>query len=251
MQEGNTFERIEKKWRMTPQQLTVLMPVIREHMREDSHGKTTICSEFYDTADFYLIRKSIERPLFKEKIRIRSYGIPAENSEVFVEVKRKLNGIGSKRRIRCTYKNAKELMKGKEIDCDNKQIEKEILNLVSRYSPRPAASVFYERIAFFSTEDENLRITLDFDIRYRFLDTDLTKGAEGEEAITDERKILMEVKSDKGVPAWLREALTKAGVYRAPFSKIGTVFTEHFSAYEKQKKEYEMQNKADEAQNKE
>lgn len=227
--ETMTFERVEKKWRMTPEQFKNLLPILEEHMHKDSYGKSTICSEFYDTPDFYLIRKSIERPPFKEKIRVRSYGIPTEDSPVFVEVKRKLNGIGYKRRISVPYKDAKRLMKGEAIGSDNPQIEKEFLELVKRYHPIPVATLCYERVAMYEKGNDDLRITIDFNMRYRTENTDLTFGDKGEQVLTDERTVLMEVKGSDGIPKWLEDELTRLRIYRAPFSKIGTAFSEHIA----------------------
>ena len=222
-----TFERIEKKWRMTPEQFKALLPALNEHMCKDEFGVSLICSEFYDTKDFYLIRKSIERPPFKEKIRIRSYGVPSDNSKVFVEIKRKLNGIGYKRRITVPYIAAKALMKGQPIGSNNPQIEKEILELVKRYNPVSVATLCYERVALYGKDDKDFRITVDSNLRYRTKNTDLTYGSDGKPIIDDGRTVIMEVKSMGGIPKWLEDKLTELKIYRAPFSKIGTACTQH------------------------
>ncbi len=224
-----TFERIEKKWRMTEEQFNQLLPVAEKYMYYDSHGKSTVCSEFYDTEDFYLIRKSTERPLFKEKMRIRSYGIPTEDSFVFVEIKRKLNGTGYKRRISVPYREAKRLMNGEIINSADFQIEREIGELVKRYNPKSVAVVCCERIAMFEKGNDDFRITFDLNIRYRTENTDLTCGDYGEPVLTDERNIVMEVKSSFGVPKWLGDELTRLKIYREPFSKIGTAYTNHIA----------------------
>ena len=231
----DTFERIEKKWRITPEQFNQLLPVAEKYMCYDSHGQSTVCSEFFDTEDFYLIRKSVERPPFKEKIRIRSYGVPSEDSPVFVEIKRKLNGRGYKRRISVPYCEAKRLMNGEIINSADSQIEREIGELVNRYKTKSVAVVCCERIAMFEKGNDDFRITFDLNIRYRTENTDLTCGDYGEPVINDERNIVMEVKSSFGVPKWLEDELTRLKIYREPFSKIGTAYTYHIAKNEREK----------------
>lgn len=220
-----TFKRIEKKWKMTPEQFKELLPCLAEHLTRDVYGTSTVISEFYDTKDFLLIRNSIERPLFKEKLRIRSYGVPTENSNVFVEIKRKLNGIGYKRRIYVPYSDAKKLLSGQEIQCDNPQIEKEILEFVKRYNPIPVATVAYERTALYGKNDKNLRVTIDRHIRFRTNETSLLNGDFGSPVLEDYESVLMEVKVQGGIPIWLDKELSRLKIYRAPFSKIGTAYT--------------------------
>jgi hypothetical protein len=220
-----TFKRIEKKWKMTPEQFKELLPYLADHLIKDEYGTSTVISEFYDTPDFSLIRNSIERPLFKEKLRIRSYGVPTEESKVFVEIKRKLNGIGYKRRIYVPYADAKKLLSGKVINSDNSQIEKEILEFVKRYNPIPVATIAYERTALYGKDDKNLRVTIDRHIRYRTNETSLLNGDFGSPVLEDYETILMEIKGQGGIPLWLDEEFSKLRIYRAPFSKIGTAYT--------------------------
>ena len=226
-----TFKRIEKKWKMSPKQFKELLPYLAEHFVKDDFGTTTVISEFYDTPDFSLIRNSIERPLFKEKLRIRSYGVPSENSKVFVEIKRKLNGIGYKRRIYVPYAEAKKLLSGQEIQSENPQIEKEILEFVKRYNPIPVATVAYERTALYDKDDKNLRITIDRHIRYRTNDISLLNGDFGYPVLEDYETVLMEIKGQGGIPLWLDEELARSKIYRAPFSKIGTAYTNKIASH--------------------
>ena len=54
----------------------------------DAKIKWLRCFKEDDTSDFYLIRKSLKRPIYKEKVRLRSYDIPSKNSNVFLEFKK-------------------------------------------------------------------------------------------------------------------------------------------------------------------
>ena len=84
-----SFQRCEKKYFLTPAQQQTLLAVMADHTRRDVYGEYTICSTYYDTEDWRLIRASIEKPAYKEKLRMRSYGTPAENGRVFAELKKK------------------------------------------------------------------------------------------------------------------------------------------------------------------
>ena len=223
------FERIEKKFRMTDDQYRALLPVLEEHFKRDSYGEVIICSIYYDTPDYAMIRRSIERPPFKEKLRLRSYGIPAETDMVFVEIKRKLNGIGYKRRIRVPFSEAKRLLRGEPIQCDDPQIEQELLQLVARYRPQPMVLLTYRRYAMTAKDDPELRLTVDRDLRYRLRDPE-SPGEDGTEPVMDDAfSVLMELKALGAIPMWLTDELSRLRIYQAPFSKIGTCYTRHIA----------------------
>ena len=229
-QDNSHFERIEKKFRMTPEQYRQLLPVLESHMERDSYGETRVHNIFYDTPDLYLIRRSVERPLFKEKLRLRSYGIPTEESKVYVEIKRKLNGIGYKRRICVNFSDAKRLLKGESIDTGQPQIGKEILEFVRRYHPTPAVCLSYLRYAMYGREDPHFRITIDRDLRYR---TERPEAPDEDDMIPvmpdNDSWILMEIKAMNAIPLWLTEEMSRLKIHQAPFSKIGTCYTLHLA----------------------
>lgn len=80
-------------------------------MNEDVHGESTICNIYFDTKQYDLIRHSITKPFFKEKVRLRSYNTPTQNSKVYLEIKRKYDKVVGKRRIETTLE---EIQKYKE-----------------------------------------------------------------------------------------------------------------------------------------
>lgn len=92
------FKRYEKKYRLTREQQRIILNGMREHMQADKFGQYTICNIYYDTDDWQLIRTSIEKPVYKEKLRVRSYGVPGDKGKVFVELKKKYDGVVYKRK---------------------------------------------------------------------------------------------------------------------------------------------------------
>ena len=77
----NTFKRYELKFLLNDEQYNSILPVIHQYMNPDKYcvgGKEYgIYNIYYDTDDNYLIRTSLEKPYYKEKIRLRSYYSPA------------------------------------------------------------------------------------------------------------------------------------------------------------------------------
>lgn len=223
------FERIEKKFWMSRQKYKSLLPVLEANTIEDIHDNPLICNIYYDTDDYALIRKSIERPFFKEKLRFRCYGIPEDDRNVFIELKRKLDGIGYKRRLLVPYKQAKVLLQGNEIGSDNPQIEREILNFVSRYHPKPKIFLTYERRAMRGREDTDLRITIDEDLRYKLYTSDADFQDSGRHIMELPSQVLMEIKTLGAIPPWLLKPMNKLRIYQAPFSKIGKCYADHIA----------------------
>lgn len=223
------FERIEKKFWMGEEQYHNLLPVLEANTIPDKYGESTICNIYYDTPDYALIRRSIERPLFKEKLRIRSYGMPGEDDIVFVEIKRKLNGIGYKRRIKVPFNMAKNLLRGEPIDCDNPQIEKELLDFVGRYKPAPAVYLSYRRYAMIGKSDPTLRVTIDRNLRYRLTDLEHPSPDNMNPIMEDASEVLMEIKAPAAIPIWLADEMSRLKIYQAPFSKVGFCYTRHIA----------------------
>ena len=218
------FQRIEKKYLLTPQQHEKLMQAIDGHMCADAFGEHTICNLYLDTPDYDLTRMSIEKPVYKEKMRLRSYGVPKENDEVFLEIKKKYKGVVYKRRIELTQKEAMEyLLKGARPQKDS-QILHEIDYFLKYHNPQPRVYLCYDRTAYFSPENPDLRITMDHDIRFRLTQVDLSKGAWGTSVLPQNTK-LMEIKIPGVMPLWLADALDENGIYPQSYSKIGTVYS--------------------------
>lgn len=222
---GMVFERYEKKYRLSEETYLQLMERLSEHMQTDQYGKHTIGSLYFDTTDFLLIRRSIEKPKYKEKLRLRSYGIPAPETGVYLELKKKLKGVTYKRRISMPYAEAQRYLLDGESPEEDGQILDEINWFRRQYQPMPKVLLFYERIALFGREDSSLRITFDTDIRYRTDRFDLALGDEGRPLLQPGER-LMEIKVSDALPFWLSRLLSELKIYPTSFSKYGTVYRE-------------------------
>jgi len=218
------FSRYEKKYVITAQQYVQLMRLIGNRLRDDEYGKSTVCNIYFDTPDYRLIRASIEKPVFKEKLRMRVYNIPKADSTAFVEIKRKYKGIVYKRRVSMRYDEAvRWLCRGEQPPFDA-QIPKEIEYCRTVYGPlQPKVSLFYDRVAFVGKEDDDLRITFDSNIRYRANRLDLSLGDGGCTRI-DDGNIVMEIKCAAAYPLWLSEALSSLSIFPGTFSKYGIAY---------------------------
>jgi len=227
----NVFKRFEKKYLLTAEQEREFLRRIEGKMQIDEYGLHTICNIYFDTPDFDLIRNSIEKPIYKEKLRLRSYGVPESgDSKVFVELKKKFKGVVYKRRVGLKLKDAEAyLYDGIHPDKDN-QIMREIDWFLKMNPVEPQVYLAYDRRAFFGVEDDKLRLTLDKNIRARKIKLRLGEGAVGEQLI-DENCTLMEIKLPEYMPIWMADILSELEIKPISFSKYGTYYTEHPDLY--------------------
>lgn len=221
---GYTFERRELKYRITDAQRAALEAAFGARMVPDEYGESTICNIYYDTADYRLIRASLEKPAYKEKLQLRSYGVTEPGGEVFLELKKKYKGIVYKRRITLPEDAAGDFIAGRAPLGEHGQIGREIEYFTAFYAPLlPAVHLSYERSAWFSREDRDLRITFDKNIRFRQEDVSLTLPAGGRR-ILPEGESLMEIKAAAALPLWLVSELDTLGIYQSTFSKYGEAY---------------------------
>ena len=214
------MKRYELKYRLTKEQVEFFKTKVLGHMKVDKYGLTTISSLYYDTPTYSLINRSIEKPLFKEKIRLRSYGIAKEDSPVFLEIKRKNEKIVYKRRIVSKEDKVNRfLSEGEEFD--KNQISRELEAFRENYKVlEPKYLIIYDRIAYYQ-ENSDVRITLDMNPRYRTTDLNLHTSTEGT-SLLEEGEAILEVKVQHSIPLWLVEILTEGKIYQTSFSKVGT-----------------------------
>ena len=215
------FKRHEVKYIITPEQYEIVLEGIKNHLTLDHYGETTIQSLYYDTDDYRLIRNSIERPSYKEKIRARSYGLATPDKMVFLELKKKTQGIVFKRRVEIKEKAIIEFInQGKE---NPTQIEKEIIYFCNYYKNlKPRMLLLYDRSAY-TCEESDLRITFDKNTRYRTSDLNLCTNLDGIKLLPN-GEILMEIKTALGYPMWLVKLLNENKIYKGKFSKYGTAY---------------------------
>lgn len=219
-----TFKRREIKYLLDDDEYNSLKERLQARLVEDEHGRSTICNIYYDTPDFRIIRKSLEKPVYKEKLRLRSYGTAEAEDKVFVELKKKYNGIVYKRRETLTLAQSDEYLAGHtKAPCDT-QIFREIDWFRDYYGNlKPAMYISYEREAYYSLENPDLRITFDRDIMYRSYNLSLAAGVEGE-SILEAGQHLMELKAGGAIPVWLTKILDELGIYPVSFSKYGRAY---------------------------
>ena len=224
--ENNIFQRHEIKYMLDSRQCAIVEQAFCAHMRPDPHGESTICNIYYDTPDFRLVRRSLEQPVYKEKLRLRSYGPVFPEERVFLELKKKYKGVVYKRRIELAEDQAMAYMSGSSplpYDC---QIGRELDYFRYFYeSLEPAVFLCYDRSAWFCTEDPNLRATFDRNIRWRREEMSLT-AAPGGNVLLPPHQALFEVKTAGAIPMWLVEVLDRAGAQKASFSKYGEAYKE-------------------------
>lgn len=216
------FKRYELKFILTTEQYRMIKDEMKSYMRQDKYGESDICNLYCDTPDFLLVRRSNEKPFYKEKLRIRSYGVAEDGSDVFVEIKKKYNSVVYKRRIATDEKTAVKLLEG-YADGDG-QICKEILYFTRLYKGiRPQMFISCRREAFYGNEDKDFRITFDRSVLWRAYNLTLGSGVYGQSVLPD-NKVLMEIKTAASIPLWLVEILSKIKIYKTSFSKYGTAY---------------------------
>ena len=219
------MKRREFKYVLDEKQTKYFEEALAKHMQVDNYGLTTICSLYYDTPDYYLIRLSIEKPAFKEKLRIRSYNLAKdEDSMVFLEIKRKADKIVYKRRAVIPLKVATDFMDGKDEVFADPQTYKEIKYFRDYYKNlKPACLILYDRVAYFDPSSD-LRITVDHKPRYRLDKLDLTSSTEGKLILPTSGHSVVEVKTEMALPLWLLDIFNKGNIVRGSFSKYGEAY---------------------------
>lgn len=218
------FMRYEKKYLIDKTQHEDLLKRLEGRMVEDEYGQSTICNIYFDTWDYRLIRNSLEKPVYKEKLRLRSYGIPNSDSTVFVELKKKYKGVVYKRRTDMTLEHAHNYLYN-NMPCETPtQITHEIDWFMSYYQKvKPTMYIAYDRVAMYDIEDTQLRVTFDSGILWRTEELDLSYGKWGNELLGDDQ-VLLEIKISGAMPMWLSAILDELAIYPVSFSKYGKAF---------------------------
>lgn len=198
------FKRYEMKYAMDSETMMAVEEEMASYMEADPHGHSRIQSLYFDTPNYILARRSLEHPLYKEKLRLRSYGIAQVGSPTFLELKKKV---------------LLESFEGRD-----GQIMREIDYSFSRYPGlAPRKLLMYDRDAFYAKDDHEFRVTFDSNILWRNTDLDLTCGFYGERLVPQDR-VLMEVKAGGAIPLYFVKILKKYNLNRTSFSKYGRAY---------------------------
>ncbi len=218
------FKRYELKYMLTQGQKEKILEAMEPYMALDEFGRTTIRNLYFDTDSYRLIRHSIEKPTYKEKLRVRSYSRADSDSTVFVELKKKYNHVVYKRRISLPEKKAMEwVCQGRHCPTSS-QISEEIDYFLDYYEElHPAVFLSYEREAFYSKDHSDFRVTFDDTILCRQEDLSLESEVYGT-PILPEGTVLMEIKCSGGIPLWMTHVLSEEHIYKTSFSKYGTAY---------------------------
>ena len=225
------FNRYEHKYFLDEKTYEKVKSAIETHMELDPYNTDgtayTISNIYFDTHDDYLVRRSLEGPVYKEKLRLRSYGVPDTDSEVFLEIKKKVGGLVNKRRTGLKLFEAYEFtetgIKPENKDYMNPQVMNEIEYFLKRYELMPKVYLAYDRIAYFEKDNPDLRISFDFNIRSRRNEVMLENGDTGEMLLPGDM-CLMEIKTARAKPLWLTSMLSDMQIRRVSFSKYGTEY---------------------------
>ncbi|MBQ9020348.1 polyphosphate polymerase domain-containing protein [Candidatus Saccharibacteria bacterium] len=219
------FRREEVKYCLTPEKADLLLQEIAPHIKPDKYPTGTNSSIYFDTRDGYLALHSLEKPLYKEKIRIRSYSCPTTlDSTIFIEIKKKFDGIGNKRRIAVKLRDFYTYLETGSLITENPQIRRELDYCFKFYNLIPYLYLAYDRHSYAGAapEDSTFRLTFDRNIRYRT--TNLRLETPGKDTLYfNNGEIIMEAKALDAYPLWFTRALSKLKIYPVSFSKYGKV----------------------------
>ncbi len=238
MASGNVFKRIEIKYLLDKNEKDELLECMKDKMKADEHGDSTIRNIYYDTDSFLLIRRSIEKPVYKEKLRIRSYKASSMKDPVYVELKKKCKKTVFKRRIQIPQGDAVSFLSGNDLSEDvfsgnkSKPADHGIANEIRYFRDlyktlHPVVYLSYDRQAFFAKDDDSFRMTFDTNIMYRADRISLAEDPGGISLIKP-GQALLEVKVSGGMPLWLSRFLSEKQIFKASFSKYGEAYKDMY-----------------------
>lgn len=238
------FKRTETKYLLTEKQVQELLDIIEPYLSQDRYFKGTNMSVYFDTDERWLGIHSLEKPMYKEKIRVRSYGVPKSLDDmVFIEIKKKFDGVGYKRRVPIKLSDFYDFCENREAEyigddgslrayidkddvetfTDNPQIEEEVRYCFRFYHLRPALFLAYDRTSYVDRDDPTFRLTFDRKVRSRETDLRLEAGDSGDLYFGKKDMVVMEIKSAECYPKWFVDAISRLKIYPASFSKYGRV----------------------------
>ena len=221
----NFFQRVEQKYVLSEEEYKKLFNKIKKHIEKDKSYKSTVCNIYFDNNSNELIVNSLEKPLYKEKVRIRSYNTPNINDNVFLELKGKYNGVVFKRRVKVKLEDIYNYIEnGVTPNVDNKQIMNEIDYVIKRYGLVPKLFLAYDRLSYCDKDNNNFRITFDTNLRSRKDDLRLEYGDCGN-LFRKKSFYIMELKSLSSIPIWFINILSELKIYPKSFSKYGNIYS--------------------------
>jgi len=220
------FLRYEKKFLITYEQAANLQQIIASRVMPDKYATYWVQNLYLDTDNWDVICASIEKPFFKEKMRLRGYGVPAADGFILLEIKRKYDGVGYKRRVSLPASAINRHGLSTALQENNTQIAKELAYYLNTTQVSEKMFISYNRTAFTGIEDESLRITFDADIKYRSDELHFQNPGEGRSILPSD-VMLLEIKTHTNFPLWLTQSLSEFEIYVTSFSKYGRCFIDY------------------------
>lgn len=217
------FNRIEQKYILNEYEYKILFNKIKSHLEKDHYYKSNICNLYFDNKNNDFIVNSLEKPIFKEKIRLRSYSVPNINDIVYLELKGKMKGVVFKRRLEIELNDFYKYIESGIIDkkYDN-QVMHEIDYIIKKFNLSPKIFIGYNRLSYYDKDNINFRLTFDSNLRSRDEDLRLEYGDYG--YLLNKNQYIMEVKSLGGIPLWFTKILSEMNIYPTSFSKYGEIY---------------------------
>ena len=213
------IDRYEQKYFITNEQYNSLIEKVGSNLEKDKYFKERIYNIYFDNDNMDLINRSMDKPMYKEKVRLRSYEVPNDDSIVFLEIKKKYKDNSNKRRIELTYKDALNYIYNGILPVNN-QIMNEIDYCFKKYNLKPKTGINYDRIAYYFKEDKNVRLTFDNNVEYRFNNKEINNSN-----ILFKNGYIMEIKTFNGLPKWFIDVLNELNIYPVSYSKIGKIYS--------------------------
>jgi SPX domain protein involved in polyphosphate accumulation len=222
----NIFKRYEKKYLVTREQGTALQELFLRHMEADRYGSYLVQNLYFDTDNWDAIRESVDKPIYKEKMRLRCYGVPQQGTDLFLELKKKYKGIVYKRRVAIPSASLSGKTVRDAVCTEPSQIARELGFYLKSNAVSEKIYIAYRRVALAGVQDDGLRVTFDTDLCFRTDRLDFTHPHVGL-PILPGNDMLMEIKTLGGMPMWMVRILSESKIYPTTFSKYGVCYTEH------------------------
>ncbi|MBQ1319173.1 MAG: polyphosphate polymerase domain-containing protein [Solobacterium sp.] len=222
MKNEQVFARVEQKYGLSEEQAAAFLELAGPYLKPDARSEYTLRNIYLDSPDDRMIIRSLEKPLYKEKLRLRAYGKPGAEGPLFLEMKKKSDGIVFKRRITLTAGEIPACLKGEGLK-EKGQIGRELDYMFTSYRPVPKAYIAYDRQAWSGAFNPDLRVTMDRRIRYRLGDLDISSPSP-EEMLAMDSEVILEIKFQDAYPLWLTEILSHLRLQKTSFSKYGRVY---------------------------
>ncbi|MGN0165997.1 MAG: VTC domain-containing protein [Lachnospiraceae bacterium] len=223
MSDIRIFKRCERKYLLTAEQFRNLKEKLGTALIPDEYFSCMVQNIYYDTPNYRLIRESVDKPVYKEKLRLRCYNRVTPESDAYLEIKKKYNGIVYKRREKMNVVRAQEFLANPP-DKPDSQIARELAWFVRYYGNLvPAMYLSYKRLSYVLENDRNVRLTFDFDIQWRTDNITFFDTPDGKRLFTD-GQVLMEVKTCTSLPLSFVRILEELQIYPVSFSKYGMAY---------------------------